>query len=92
MQLQLWVLKTLLSFHHSNHDAPLRAPGNLGKMAIRGMLWPLGLCVLYYYRSPRVLFISMVASLPKIYSSHLNWGARLYSFDLLLNTRRPASF
>ena len=24
--------------------------------------------------------------------SHLNWGARLYSFDLLLNTRCPASF
>jgi hypothetical protein len=23
----------------------------------------------------------------KVYSSHLNWGARLYSFDLLLNTR-----
>jgi hypothetical protein len=28
----------------------------------------------------------------KVYSSHLNWGARLYSFDLLLNTRCPASF
>jgi hypothetical protein len=27
----------------------------------------------------------------KVYSSHLNWGARLYSFDLLLNTRCPAS-
>jgi hypothetical protein len=28
----------------------------------------------------------------KVYSSHLNWGARLYSIDLLLNTRCPASF
>ncbi len=28
----------------------------------------------------------------KVYSSHLNWGARLYSFDLLLKTRCPASF
>ncbi len=27
----------------------------------------------------------------KVYSSHLNWGARLYSFDLLLNSRCPAS-
>ncbi len=28
----------------------------------------------------------------KVYSSHLNWGARLDSFDLMLNTRCPASF
>ncbi len=27
----------------------------------------------------------------KVYSSHLNWGARLYSFDLQLNYRCPAS-
>ncbi len=28
----------------------------------------------------------------KVYSSHLNWGARRDSFDPLLNTRCPASF
>jgi hypothetical protein len=33
----------------------------------------------------------VILLLLKVYSSHLNWGARLYSFDLLLNTRCPAS-
>ncbi len=38
-----------LSFHHSkNHAAPSLFRANLGKMAIRAVLWPLGLCVLYY--------------------------------------------
>jgi hypothetical protein len=27
----------------------------------------------------------------KVYSNHLNWGARLESFDPLLNTKCPAN-
>ncbi len=32
-----------------------------------------------------------IQCLLKVYSSHLNWGSRLDSFDLLLNTTCPAS-
>ncbi len=40
--------------------------------------------------SEKVLFTAHRSCL-KVYSSPLNGGARLYSFDLLLNTRCPAS-
>jgi hypothetical protein len=40
----------------------------------------------------QILMIQFHERSLKVYSSHLNWGARLYSFALLLNTRCPASF
>ncbi len=43
------ILEALLRFHHStNHVAQPSPPANLGKKAIRAVLWPLGLCVLHY--------------------------------------------
>ncbi len=46
------VWKALLSFNHSAKQARSHlSQANLGKIAIRAMLWHLGLCVMYYCNS-----------------------------------------
>ncbi len=49
-----------VSLYHSKNLLPLPSPPtNLGKMTIKAVLWPLGLCVLYYRNPCRYSFVSI---------------------------------
>jgi hypothetical protein len=52
-----------LSFNHSaKHAIPRTFPqANLCKMAIRAVLWPLGLCVMYYRNHCTLQYISLMS-------------------------------